>query len=66
MAGLSHVNLPGRADLLVTQLHLRMHSAIVFTVVILVLLTVGGLAIGSRSPGARRPRWTGSPWRPAH
>jgi hypothetical protein len=44
MAGLSHVNLPGRADLLVTQLHLRMHSTIVFTVVILVLLTVGGLA----------------------
>ena len=45
MAGLSHVNLPGRADLLVTQLHLRMHSTIVFTVVILVLLTVGGLAM---------------------
>jgi hypothetical protein len=44
MAGLSHVNLPGRADLLVTHLHLRMHSTIVFTVVILVLLTVGGLA----------------------
>ena len=45
MAGLSHVNLPGRADLLVTQLHLRMHSTIVFTVVILLLLTVGGLAM---------------------
>ena len=45
MAGLSHVNLPGRADLLVTQLHLRMHSTIVFTVIILVLLTVGGLAM---------------------
>jgi hypothetical protein len=44
MAGLSHANLPGRADLLVTHLHLRMHSTIVFTVVILVLLTVGGLA----------------------
>ncbi len=44
MAGLSHVNLPGQADLLVTQLHLREHSTIVFTVVILVLLTVGGLA----------------------
>jgi hypothetical protein len=44
MAGLSHINLPGRADLLVTQLHLREHSTIVFTVVILVLLTVGGLA----------------------
>jgi hypothetical protein len=43
MAGLSHVNLPGQADLLVTQLHLREHSTIVFTVVILVLLTVGGL-----------------------
>jgi hypothetical protein len=46
MAGLSHVNLPGRADLLVTQLHLREHSTIVFTVVILVLLTVGGLVAG--------------------
>jgi hypothetical protein len=44
MAGLSHANLPGRADLLITHLHLRMHSTIVFTVVILVLLTVGGLA----------------------
>ena len=44
MAGLSHVNLPGQADLLVTQMHLREHSTIVFTVVILVLLTVGGLA----------------------
>ena len=44
MAGLSHINLPGQADLLVTQLHLREHSTIVFTVVILVLLTVGGLA----------------------
>ncbi len=44
MAGLSHANLPGRADLLVTHLHLRMHPTIVFTVVILVLLTVGGLA----------------------
>ena len=44
MAGLSHVNLPGQADLLVTQVHLREHSTIVFTVVILVLLTVGGLA----------------------
>jgi len=44
MAGLSHVNLPGQADLLVTQAHLREHSTIVFTVVILVLLTVGGLA----------------------
>ena len=43
MAGLSHVNLPGQADLLVTELHLREHSTIVFTVVILVLLTVGGL-----------------------
>jgi hypothetical protein len=45
MAGLSHANLPGRADLLITQLHLRMHSTIVFTVIILVLLTVGGLAM---------------------
>ena len=45
MAGLSHVNLPGRADLLITDLHLRMHSTIVFTVIILVLLTVGGLAM---------------------
>src|SRR5215470_3907267 len=45
MAGLSHVHLPGQADLLVTQLHLRQHSTIVFTVVILVLLTVGGLAL---------------------
>ena len=44
MTGLSHVNLPGQADLLVTQMHLREHSTIVFTVVILVLLTVGGLA----------------------
>jgi hypothetical protein len=44
MAGLSHINLPGQADLLVAQLHLREHSTIVFTVVILVLLTVGGLA----------------------
>jgi hypothetical protein len=44
MAGLSHVNLPGQADLLITQLHLRQHSTVVFTVVILVLLTVGGLA----------------------
>jgi hypothetical protein len=44
MAGLSHVNLPGQADLLVSQVHLREHSTIVFTVVILVLLTVGGLA----------------------
>jgi alpha-1,2-mannosyltransferase len=44
MAGLSHVNLPGQADLLITHLHLRMHPTIVFTVVILVLLTVGGLA----------------------
>jgi hypothetical protein len=44
MAGLSHVNLPGQADLLVAQVHLREHSTIVFTVVILVLLTVGGLA----------------------
>jgi hypothetical protein len=43
MTGLSHVNLPGQADLLVTQLHLREHSTIVFTVVVLVLLTVGGL-----------------------
>jgi hypothetical protein len=53
MAGLSHVNLPGRADLLVTQLHLRMHSTIVFTVIILVLLTVGGLAM--EIAVARRP-----------
>ena len=45
MAGLSHIHLPGQADLLVTQLHLRQHSTIVFTVVILVLLTVGGLAL---------------------
>jgi len=44
MAGLSHIHLPGDADLLITQLHLREHSTIVFTVVILVLLTVGGLA----------------------
>ena len=44
MTGLSHVNLPGQADLLVAQVHLREHSTIVFTVVILVLLTVGGLA----------------------
>jgi len=44
MVGLSHARLPGRADLLITHLHLRMHPAIVFTVVILVLLTVGGLA----------------------
>src|SRR5262249_31441876 len=44
MTGLSHVNLPGQANLLVTHLHLRTHSTLVFTVVILVLLTVGGLA----------------------
>ena len=44
MSGLSHVNhLPGQADLLITHLHLRSHSTIVFTVVILALLTVGGL-----------------------
>jgi hypothetical protein len=42
LAGLSHVHLPGHADLLVT--HLRAHPTIVFTVVILVLLTVGGMA----------------------
>jgi hypothetical protein len=53
MAGLSHVNLPGRADLLITHLHLRMHSTIVFTVVILVVLTVGGLA--AEIAVARRP-----------
>ena len=44
MAGLSHIHLPGDANLLVTQIHLRQHSTIVFTVVILLLLTVGGLA----------------------
>jgi hypothetical protein len=45
MAGLSHLHFPGQADLLVTQLHLRLHSTIIVTVVILVLLTVGGLAL---------------------
>ena len=44
MTGLSHVQLPGQADLLVTQLHLRQHSTVVFTAVILVLLTVGVMA----------------------
>jgi len=44
MTGLSHVQLPGQADLLVAQLHLRQHSTVVFTAVILVLLTVGVLA----------------------
>jgi succinate dehydrogenase hydrophobic anchor subunit len=44
MTGLSHVQLPGQADLLVAQLHLRQHSTLVFTAVILVLLTVGVLA----------------------
>jgi hypothetical protein len=44
LTGLSHVQLPGQADLLVAQLHLRQHSTVVFTAVILVLLTVGVLA----------------------
>jgi hypothetical protein len=45
MTGLSHVNLPGRANLLFTHVHLRQHPTVVFTVVILALLTVGVLAV---------------------
>jgi hypothetical protein len=53
MTGLSHVHLPGQADLLVAQLHLRQHPTVVFTAVILVLLTVGVLAalvVATRRP----------------
>src|SRR5262249_14932993 len=45
MTGLSHVQLPGQADLLVGQLHLRQQATVVFTAVILILLTVGGVAL---------------------
>ena len=55
MTGLSHVHLPGRANLLITHLHLRDHPTVLFAVLILVLLTVGGLALqvlASRKPPA--------------
>ncbi|HEV3291052.1 MAG TPA: hypothetical protein VG123_18900 [Streptosporangiaceae bacterium] len=44
MTGLSHVNLPGRADLLITHLRLYPESTIFLTLVILLLLTVGSTA----------------------
>ena len=41
MTGLSNVHLPGRADLLITRIHLPLHATLLLAVVILVLLTVG-------------------------
>ncbi len=41
MTGLSNVHLPGRANLLITRIHLPLHATLLLAVLILVLLTVG-------------------------
>jgi hypothetical protein len=45
MTGLSHVNLPARADLLITRVFLYPQSTIFLTVVILLLLSVGSMGV---------------------
>jgi hypothetical protein len=45
MTGLSHVRLPARANLLITRLFLYPQSTIFLTVVILLLLSVGSMAV---------------------
>ncbi|HEY6279506.1 MAG TPA: hypothetical protein VIX86_24610 [Streptosporangiaceae bacterium] len=55
MTGLSHVNLPGRANLLITHLRLYPESTIFLTLVILLLLTVGLTATVAATTRRRPP-----------